>query len=203
MKRPGIALFKKILGILGCMLFTCSIILPFFNIAYIGLIRIPEALGHDVIYYWSFKASYGTTSLPFEPFTPSVEYWFYENGFYQYVPGPSISYLLLLMLITQILTLSTGIASLFFNRRVLTLAPLALCSLATVMMTYTIIALPKTNSTLYPFRSRDSFAIIGSEILTGYWLTYTAIILFLFYFILSIIDKKKDSTYTPTPTQTQ
>jgi hypothetical protein len=201
LKRLGITLLKKTLGILSCLFFLCSIIFPFCSIVYFGFLRIPEYNGYDSNYYWSFKALHESYHLRWEPPESRTEYWFYENEFYQYMPGPSLSYLLVFMLATQVLTLSTGIASLLFNRRVLALAPLTLCFVVMVLMTYTNTVLLRTDSALYPYSG--SSMITNPAVLPGYWFTYPAIMLFLLSFILNIADKKRSITYTPTHAQTQ
>ena len=200
MKRLRITLFKKILGILSCLFFLCSIIFPFCSThSCMLLLRIPEHNGYNSNYYWSFKALHESYHFPWEPPESRTEYWFYENEFYQYMPGPNLSYLLVFMFATQVLTLSTGIASLLFNRRVLVLAPLTLCFVVMVLMTYTTVLL-RPDSVLYPYWGSS---IIALAVLPGYWFTYPAIILFLLSFILNIVGKKRSITYTPSYTQTQ
>jgi hypothetical protein len=149
---------------------------------------IPEYKPYYSTYYWSFRVLQESRNL-FEGYgtSKSIEYWFYEPGFYDYVPGPLLSRVLVVIFVVQLLTLVSGIASVFFNRRILALAPLALCSLVTVLMIYTNIVLPQSNFAV------DSY-------LLGYWFTYPAIMLFLLSFILNIADKKRSITYTPTHT---
>lgn len=180
-------IFGKISVTLGCLFFLFSTILPFSHTVRFGdSMMIPEYKPYYSTYYWSFRALQESRNL-FEGYgtSKSIEYWFYEPGVYDYVPGPLLSRVLVVIFVAQLLTLVSGIASVFFNRRILALAPLALCSLVTVLMAYTSIVL-----------SQSRFAV--DYYLLGYWFTYPAIMLFLFSFILDIVGKKRSITYTPT-----
>jgi hypothetical protein len=181
-------IFGKISVTLGCLFFLFSTILPFSHTVRFGDSQIPEYKPYYSTYYWSFRALQESRNL-FGGYGTSrpIEYWFYEPGFYDYVPGPLLSRVLVVIFVAQLLTLVSGIASVFFNRRILALAPLALCSLVTVLMIYTSIVLPQSRFAV------DSY-------LLGYLFTYPAIMLFLFSFILNIADKKRSITYTPTHT---
>lgn len=181
----------KISVTLGCLFFLFSTILPFYHRAYFVASMIPEYKPYYSTYYWSFRALQESRNLFGGYGTPrSIDYWFYETGFYDYVPGPLLSKVLIVIFVAQLLTLVSGIASVFFNRRILAPAPLALCSLVTVLMIYTDIVLSQSNIAVDPY-------------LLGYWFTYPAIILFLLSFILNIVGKKRSITYTPTHTLTQ
>jgi hypothetical protein len=154
----------------------------------------------NATYWWSFillqEISFFGVS---QGITPHTDIWFFQLG--SYIPGLSLSsYVLVVIFVAQLLTLATGIASVFHDRRILALAPLALCSLVIVLMTYTNMVLATTKLVFTPGYSSQ---VIDSTILLGYWFTYPAVILFLLSFILNIVSKKRSSASTPTPTLTQ
>jgi hypothetical protein len=152
---------------------------------------ISEYIRYYSVYYWSLKAEYTPHSL-FGGFRVpmSLDYWFYETGFYDYVLGPSLSKVFVIIFAAQLLTLITGTASVFFNRRILALAPLTFSFFVTILMIYTNVVLSKSNIAVDPY-------------LPGYWLTYPASIMLVFSLILNIASEKRSITYTPTPTLTQ
>jgi hypothetical protein len=195
LKKPGITLFKKVLGILGCFFFMFSIILPFCHTLYFVTTEwqvIPE-YGTPYscsTYYWSFRTLYELNTLGGLMKHTPIYYWFYESGFYECIPGPLLSNVFLAIFLAQLLTLVSEITSAFLNKRILASIPLASSSLVVILMIHTNIVLSPSNI------ATDSYQL-------GYWLTYPAIILFLFYFILNIVNKKRSNTYTPTPTLTQ
>jgi hypothetical protein len=97
------------------------------------------------------------------------------------------------MFIAQILTLVTGIASIFASNRTVALIPVILCPTAIALMVYVNM---KISENLGWFSYQQ-----------GYWLTYPSTFLFLFAFILSLYVKKKNDgrniIATLTHTQTQ
>jgi hypothetical protein len=78
---------------------------------------------------------------------------------------------LIFVFMAQILTLATGITAIFINRRIFTLVSATLCSMVTVLMTYTNI-------------SRSELSLTSDSYQQGYWLTYPSIVLFIVSFIL-------------------
>jgi hypothetical protein len=193
LKRLGIDLFRKILGILGCLLFLFSMILPFYHLTYFVSSMIEF---QNSTYYWSFRASQEVSFFEPPRAPQHTDTWFFQPGFYN--PGSSFSiYVLVVIFVAQLLTLATGIASVFHDRRLLTLAPLALCSLAIVLMTYTNTVLATTKSV---FLLGYTSQVTNSTTLLGYWFTYPAVTVFLLSFILNIVSKKRSSAYTPTLT---
>lgn len=184
----------KIPVTLGFLFFLFSTILPFYRRAYFGFSMIPEYKPYYSTYYWSFRVLQESRNLFGGYGTPRfIDYWFYEPSFYDYVPGPLLSNVLVVIFAAQILTLLSAIASVFFSRRILELAPLVLCSLVIVLMTHTSIILSASNIALDPYQ-------------LGYWLTYPSILLFLLSLIVSRVFKKKNDqnhvTYKPTHTLT-
>lgn len=184
-----LTILREISVTLGCLFFLFSMILPFYHNAYFVVSLIPEYKPYYSTYYWSFRVLQESYNL-FDGTHRSVDYWLYEAGFYDYVPGPLLSKVLVVIFVVQLLILVSGIASVFFNRRIFALAPLALCSLVMALMIYTNIVLSQSN-------------IAVDYFLLGYWFTYPVIILFLFSFLLSITSKRRSITYTPTHTLTQ
>jgi hypothetical protein len=181
---------RKVIVILGCLFFLFSIILPFYHqIFYYGNSMIEESFYYST-YYWSFRVSRESGRVFTSTILQSTDYWFYQPAFYDFFLRSLLYNVLVAIFVAQLLTLATAIASVFYDRRILAFAPLALCSLVTVLMIYTNIILLPSNFLL------DSY-------LLGYWFTYPAILMFLISFILDITSRKRSSTYTRTPTLTQ
>jgi len=165
----GIFALQNILVIFGCLLFLCSSILPFYHLSqYDGMLKQTYS-----IYYWSFKSSYPIYwSASYGDGQSTGLYRFYDFWFHDpFLTEFRLSWVLIFVFMAQILTLATGITAIFINRRIFTLVSATLCSMVTVLMTYTIISLSKLNLT------SDSYQ-------QGYWLTYPSIVLFIVSFIL-------------------
>jgi TRAP-type mannitol/chloroaromatic compound transport system permease small subunit len=79
------------------------------------------------------------------------------------------------MLVAQILTLITGVASVFLNKKILALAPAILCPMVTALMVYV----------------GTSFRSWEISYQQGYWLTYPSMLLFIAAFTLSLLRHKK------------
>jgi hypothetical protein len=119
---------------------------------------------------WSFKVTVDTHLSNGQ--TSVTDYWFYDNWFYGNVPVSELYWINMAIFTSQILTLLTGVASLFINRRVLALAPLALCFTVTGLMLYVGIN-------------------TGGTPLLGYRLTLLSIFLFLTAFPLELTSSRR------------
>jgi hypothetical protein len=168
-----INLLKKVPIILGCLLFLLSILFPFCS--YYPILTFDDKL---ICYYWSFKSSthifYTLERYIVRIPNRVVDYWFYEYWFsHLSVFEP---WILIFMFIIQILTVATGIVSIFNTMRGIILCPVILCSIVLVLM--------------IAITSIDYYLIFGSYQL-GYWLIYPSLFLFLLNFIMSLYFKKK------------
>lgn len=152
---------RRVLLILGCLLFLGSVLSPFLFVTQSSII--PE--DSDRISYWSFKSS--TQQVRSLHLYQTVEYWFYDYWVKEYAYGPEFPLVFVFMLVAQILTLITGVASIFLNKRILALAPAVLCLMVTASMVY-------AGTSLRFWHSYQQ----------GYWLTYPSMLLFLVAFIL-------------------
>jgi hypothetical protein len=94
------------------------------------------------------------------------------------------------MFAAQVLTLGTGIVSIFVNNRALASIPVITNATVIGLMIYVIQVLLERNFALTPYQ-------------LGYWLTYPSMLLFLSAFVLKQISREyvKEITYTPTQTQ--
>jgi len=79
--------------------------------------------------------------------------------------------MLVLMFISQIAALATGVASILLNRRILALIPAITCPMVSVLMIYVSASLFKSNLAM------DFYQL-------GYWLTYPSTALFIINFII-------------------
>jgi hypothetical protein len=92
--------------------------------------------------------------------------------------GSELLLAFLLMFVAQILTLITGIASIFLNRKILALAPVLLSLIVTASMTCADFLL---------MRSADVFSTFSYQ--PGYLLTYPSMFLFIVAFMLTLRSK--------------
>jgi hypothetical protein len=164
--------FLKILpAISGCLVFLISIISPFF------LFTAP--LGSILIYYWSYRRDfYGPMQqVP-------TQYWFIDN--WENAGSATMSWTSVSMFIFQILTLVFGVGSVFFNRRILSIAPVLLCLGVLGLMMF-------TGHMISP--------LLG-EYQEGYYLVFSSLALFIFAFILKRTGLLKKVMQNRTSTQT-
>jgi hypothetical protein len=135
----------------------------------------PEFSFSDHMYYWSFLTSYQTIFVSLGQTVRN--YWIFEAYFYQWDPGPRLSWLFVLIFASQITCLALGVASIFFSKRVLSFAPIALNSLVSIGMAY-------ANKTL----SETIIQLHSCPL--GYWLTYLSLLLFPLAYVLTRSMKK-------------
>jgi len=165
----------KILRITACTVFAVSIIFPFHHRTYTPIMNFPEFSYSNHIYYWSFLVSQQTI---FVSLGRTVrDYWIFEADFHQWDPGPSLSWLFVLIFAFQIMCLPVGVVSVLISKRILVLAPVALNSLVSAGMLY-------ANKTL----SESTIQLHSYPL--GYWLTHLSLLLFLLACILTRSIKK-------------
>ncbi len=176
-------LVLRALSVLGCLVFLFSIIFPFLFARYPNSV-IEEDV--NTTKFWSFK-SY---TEPFYRVRVPYENWFFDYWIKESAYRSEFLALLPLMFAAQILTLVTGVASIFIRKRFLTSVTVVLCSMVVTLMTY--VGMSSKVNWYWHFQE-------------GYWLT----ILSLFVFILSYALRRRfderniTGTYTPTHAQTQ
>lgn len=91
------------------------------------------------------------------------------------VIGFGIPWILISMFTIQVLTLLFGVASIIFNRRMLSFAPVLLNLLTIALMVYT-----GMMEEVYP-----------GEYQLGFYLVFPSLVLFLFAFVLNEMTKKR------------
>lgn len=164
--RKLIFLLKALLTILGFLVFLFSIILPFYAIS------MGSGFYGSSTQYWSYESHghYGRMS---------GQSWFSDYWFNPYmVIGLGIPWILVSMFTIQVLTLLFGAASIIFNRRMLSSAPVLLSLLAIALMLYTGM-MEETYSGKYQL---------------GFYLAFPSLILFLSAFALSEVIKKRQTS---------
>lgn len=173
-------------ALLGCLFFLFSFISPFyqFNV-------LTQTEGSYSVHLWSFKADVQAYWLR-SPSQPRQlwysDYWFRFEWIQTF---PSSTWVLMSIFIFQILALTSGVASIIFDRRLLSPAPVLLCLTVIELMTYVNIELDKWN-------------LLVNSVQQGYWLAYPSMLLFLFSSIVNMVSKRNvKMTSTPTHTQTQ
>ncbi len=173
----SLVMLRRVLMMLGCLLFLSSMILPFLHED--RRYNIEEDL--DRTTYWSFKSlaqQIRSVSFP-QPLAP-VEYWFYDYWIREYAYRSELLLVFAFMFVIQILTLIAGTASVFLNKKILALAPTILCPMVTALMVYV----------------GTSFRSWEISYQQGYWLTYPSMLLFIAAFTLSLIIHKKQTKLT-------
>lgn len=174
---------RKTPTIIGCMLLLFSIISPFCS--FFPYNPFWETRSITFFYYLSFRF-YEERKPSGGEYQLYREYWFKDYWFDSEVKYFGLSGVLIIMFVTQILTLAAGITFVFTDRKALVYAPAILCPIIIALMTYTNLELSGTE--------------LGS-FQQGYWLMYPSMILFLLSLTLSL-DYRQEQ-YTPTHTQTQ
>jgi hypothetical protein len=164
-----LGILRRVLLILGCLLFLGSAIFPFLHEDRHYMIG--ENLDRNT--YWSFKSS--TQQIRSLHFPEPVEYWFYDYWVREYADRSELLLVFAFMFVIQILTLIAGTTSVFLNKRILDLAPAILCPMVTALMVYV----------------GTSFRSWEISYQQGYWLTYPSMLLFIAAFTLSLLSHKK------------
>jgi hypothetical protein len=148
-------------------------------------IQSPPSPPYNLIHYYSFRMiiefhaeAWGT--MPNAVIVTSVL--FYEDGFYEKFFGPWIPWVLVSMFALQLLTLATAIASIFFDRRVLTLGAVITCLVIIGLMSYVSLNLPQSYTFFYSYE-------------LGFWLAISSLVMFQSAFILSLVVKKRQTIH--------
>ena len=171
----SLVMLRRVFMMLGCLLFLSSTILPFLHEIRPASI-IPE--DSDRTSYWSLKCSTQQVRSLF--LYQTVEYWFYDYWVKEYAIRSELPLVFVFMLLGQILTLITGVASVFLYKKILALAPAILCPTVTALMVYV----------------GTSFRSWEISYQQGYWLTYPSMLLFIAAFTLSLVIHKRQTKLT-------
>ena len=160
------------LSLFGCFLFLGSTVFPFLLEYRRGMFWFAS----DNVSYWSFKSSTQPTALE-TPRGAAVESWFYDYwvkiGTYR---TEFLLPVLVSMFLGQVVTLITGIVSVFTKRRFLAVAPAILSLIVVALMTYVNMSFKEE-----PWSHNTQL---------GYWLAFQSLFVFLFVSILSYVWAK-------------
>jgi hypothetical protein len=162
-------ILKKSPTVIGCILFLCSMLFPFYHCIFLSMTEQSFS-----VYYSSYKSTVQIYWLrpPFGTPQRISEYWLCDYWFGDYfVEEFKLSWMLVLVFITQITALATGVASILINRRILALIPAITCPMVTVLMMCVSASLFKPNLAV------DVYQL-------GYWLTYPSLALFIISFMI-------------------
>jgi hypothetical protein len=141
--------------------FLFSVISPFFVFT--------APLAAITNYYWSYRRDF------YGNFGHVHQYWFSNN--WETTTMATMSLALVSMFIIQVLTLVFAVSSVFFNRRILSFAPVLLCLGVLGLMIYT----------------GQTIGLLG-EYQQGYYLIFPSLALFMFAFILNEVTKKQQTS---------
>lgn len=168
-----VMLMSDVLLLSACCLFIVSMGTPFLkefsDYAYVGAGRWERM----PVYYWSFRASHSVNNR----ITQFDSFWFstFNPDFYMPILGMQVPMLLIAMFLAQILTVVSGLFSLFLRKRWNRVLPFAHSLTVTLLMA-------SMHNGLSMYKK------VEYEI--GYWLTYPPMLLFLLAFTTSLIAGK-------------
>jgi uncharacterized membrane protein len=166
-----ITAIRRVIVIIGCLLFVFSIISPFYFVS--------NTFGGTGFsgYYWSYKSDYywsmdlvGSGSS--HPWFSS--YWFNPSS----AEGLGIPWILVALFTVQVLTLVFGVAFIVSNKRMLSFGLIAFSIAVLVLMTYTG---ERANELAGTFN--------GKGYQMGYNLVCISLAMFLFAFLLNEVTK--------------
>jgi hypothetical protein len=159
-------ILRKALVVIACVVFLFSVISPFYTIS------MKTLAGGSSTYYSSYESDYQYAIMAH---FGSSKTWFSDYWFSPYLGvGLGIPWILIAMFIIQVLTLLFGVASIIFNRRILSFAPVLLSLLTIALMVYTGMV----------------EQIYLGEYQLGFYLVFPSLVLFLSAFVLNEVRKK-------------
>lgn len=177
----SLSTWKKVLSILGCLLFLTSMAFPFRSVYYQKRSSFPEQNEDYWAYYWSFRSytkTYGSLSYPHYEV---ADYWFSDCWVKFYTYDSELFWAFTFIFMIQVLTLVIGVAFIFLDKKIL--APTVLCITVSVLMTLVNVSPREAN-----VFSRASYEL-------GYWLTYPSMLLFLSASLLGPVTKKRQTAH--------
>jgi hypothetical protein len=159
-------LVLRALSALGCLVFLFSITSPFLFARYPNSI-VPEDV--NMTKFWSFKSN-TEQGNPFLRVAPKIyENWFFDYWIKESAYRSEFLALFPLMFVAQLLTLTTGVASILARKGFLFYAPVVFCLIVIALMAY----LSMTAKINWSWQYQE-----------GFWLTSLSLFLFLAVFIL-------------------
>jgi len=169
---------RGVLTISAWSIFLVSALVPFLTVPYYSII--PEQA--YAVTYLAYKTT--ITHIGLVQYGKS-ETWFFNDYWFAQErpnspPSPSdlgVSWVLVAMFLTQILTLGFGFTALFRHGRKTQFLPIIPCLSVTSLMVY-----------VWVQAQSHAYGLAKYEL--GYWLTYPSAILFLYAFILSLLTKQ-------------
>lgn len=174
--------WKKVLSILGCLVFLSSIVFPFRSVNYVrNVTSYPEGAEDYWAYYWSFRSytkTYGSLSYPHYEV---ADYWFRDCWVKFYTYDSELFWAFTFIFMIQVLTLIIGVAFIFLDKKIL--APTVLCITVSVLMT------------LVNVSPREANVFSQASYELGYWLTYPSMLLFLSASLLGPVAKKRQTAH--------
>ena len=168
---------RRVVNVCACCLFLVSVLSPFVTVPHRTII--PED-AYSVT-HWSHKATIKHLKLGHVVKSENLffsTHWFEQQKPYSYLTPSSlgVSWVLVAMFLMQVLTMGFGFATLFRQGKSTQLLPLISCSFVTFLMVYVMVQ-----------AQNQTFGLPKYEL--GCWLCYPSIILFLYAFILRLVDK--------------
>jgi len=167
---------RRVITILGCLLFVFSFIYPFYYVSWTGI------GGGTLTHYWSYEYDYhyhvglGGSGSSHQWF---FDYWFTPN----LSVGARIPWTLVSLFTVQVLTLAFGVVFLFSNKRILSFEPIMFNIAVLVLMTY-------TGGILSGHVSAYS-----NQFQLGYYLVYPSVAMFVSAFAINEVVKKRHTPY--------
>jgi hypothetical protein len=173
--------FRMVTALFGCLFFLFSFVSPFCNFNQLT----PTESSYSY-HFWSFKAGVHAY-WPRSSFR-SAQLWYSDYWFkFEWMRAfPGFTWVLMSIFIFQILALASGVASIIFNRRLLSLAPVLLCLTVLMEMIYFDISLGSSNVWMV-----DYTLGYWTDYQLGYWLIYPSMVFFAIAFTMSLLRHKK------------
>jgi hypothetical protein len=161
---------RKIIVIIGCLLFLISFISPFYRFFEFTL------AGGSWTYYRSFESDY-YYYIVFH--AGSGHYWFSDYWFSPYLDvGPGMPWVLIPLFAVQVLALVFGVAFIISERRMLSFESVVFCIAVLALMTYT------------GERVNEELSVNVGQYQLGYYIVYASMAMFLLAFLLNEVTKK-------------
>lgn len=170
--------FRKVVTVCAWCLILISVLFPFLTITHYTII--PEDAYH--VTYWSYKTTIRYAKLGYVMKRETLffsAYWFAQQKTYSYLTPSTlgVSWVLVAMFLTQILTLGFGFTALFGRRKITQLLPIISCLSFAFLMVYVMVQ-----------AQNRTYGLPKYEL--GWWLSLLSTTLFLCAFISRLVTKQ-------------
>jgi len=132
LRFSNINLLRRTFLLLGCLLFSWSVVVPFYSIVSVSM---EEGFLYSIV-YWSFAEEARSSPSSHTLIVPGqrwfFDYWFGDS----YISFLGLSWLPPAMFVTQIMTLATGTVSIFKAKRTVAAVSTAACLTTMLLMVY-------------------------------------------------------------------